>query len=311
MGLSVRDLALECVSHLGEENDLDGTMPAGSLTALANCINAALEEMRSEAQSLFRQTLGIQWTPATTGTVNVTAGEAQLTLGTLTAPDDGCTVMVAGDASFNELRAEPTEDGSYLLLHPYSGTTGTVNCTAYGDSVQLDAAVDRVLGAMLLHERRPLQILSSREQWMDWQSLSGRRDYGFHSLIQTLRRQPGDPRAVWVESFLDPEGGAILYRARCAPLPDSTYRATLEVLAAVRQIQQEDWADGAEVFLPVPGGRDYSILRPIVLQKWSGTPWFKNAESRQEIAAQYMRAMDQLRAFKANAAAPIRTRVMP
>ncbi len=250
-------------------------------------------------------------TPAAAGTVNVTQGEAQLTLGTLAAPDDGCTVNIAGDLTLNEIRAEPTESGSYLLLHPYSGGSGTVNCTAYGDSCALDTAVDRVLGALLLTERRALQVLSSRQEWMEWQSLSGSADYGFGALSQTTRRQPGIPRAVWVESFLDPEGGPIVYRARCAPLPDSTYRATLEVLAAVRSIQPEDWADGADVYLPVPGGRDHTILRPIVLQKWSGTPWFANDKARQEIATQYGRALEQLRQFRGNAAAPVRMRILP
>lgn len=311
MALSVRDVGIEMVSYLGDESTMDGNLPVGARTFMLNCVNAALERMRAECPQLFKQTLGFQWTQAVSGTVNATSGSEVVTLGTLPAPDDGCTIKIGGVT--NEIRASVTEDGSYLLLHPYTGSSGLVECTVYGDSVLLDADVDTVLSvAMDRGRRRWLDILGSREEWVRVGSLCSSFDYGGSADGNIGERQPGLPRGVWVESFADQAGGPIRYRARVAPLPNADYRATMEIVPVMREAEDEDFNLGADTFLPVPANRYHTIFRPLVLYAWFRSPWVKVVpEVRKAINEEYASAIPRMEALKAHANAPFRTEIWP
>lgn len=307
---SVRDLAIRMASHLGPQQQLDEPtgyeLPLYAKPVMVECINDAVEEMRVLCPSMFKQTLGVTWTPAATVSAAVTSGEHEITFPNGEEPDDGCTISLGGDNSLNEVRESPTEDGTYLLLHPYTGASGTVSATLYGDSVLLEQSVDRVLSGSIAHERRPLAVATSRDEWMRWMIQSfGRRDYGIYSAGRIdAQRQTGIPRAVWIDAQLDENDSRTRYRARCAPMPDNTYRATLEALIAPRAATEDDLADGADVYLPVPGNR-YNLLSALTMNQWAGSAWFKNESARKTIAQNYAKAVTELREFSPDAGATV------
>lgn len=53
---------------------------------------------------------------------------------------------------------------------------------------------------------------------------------------------------------------------------------------------------------PVPGHREYNILRALCLFHWSNSPWFKNEQARAGIMQGYQNAVEQLKGFRNNAA---------
>lgn len=371
------------------------TGPTAAQTAYkVNSINAGLEDMRAFSPQSFRATVDLTWTQGvalTTTVSGVTLGPSA-TFANYTA---GCSLNISGDATFNELASVGDGAIASTAIFAYTGTPGSVGMTIWGDCVKLATSVDRVIGGALLHERRPLDILGSRAEWLAWQRLNGvyPYDYGFGSLsVQpTVARQPGVPRALWLETVLN--GNAIEYRARCTPLPNADYRATLDVQTMPAVIAADDisatlgvtitgilspdatgdytqvgtfvggspfYKDALDTYLlfftgggwvlqdfakgfsdsadrwdfttssvspagtyaaqgantgtatvtvtaasvtrPVPGHREYNILRALCLFHWSNSPWFRNDAARAGIAQGYQNAVDQLKGFRNNAA---------
>lgn len=388
MALTILDIA----------NDLDAHvqyLPTGRTAAqtayMVNAINAGLEDMRAFSPQSFRSTIELTWTKGvalTTTVSGVTLGP-NVTFANYTA---GCSLNISGDSTFNELAAVGDGSVASTAIFAYTGTPGSQGMTVWGDCVKLATSVDRVIGGALLHERRNLQILSSRAEFLAYQRLYGiyPYDYGFGNLsVQpSIIRQPGVPRGVWLEAVLN--GNAIEYRARCSPLPNADYRATLNVQIMPAIITASDLsagsvtvtgtltpdatgvyaiagldADGLPFYTragttlftlghtggftdtwylrpagsagywtgpngnnpsgaytpsnttgtatitasgsvastrPVPGHRDYNILRALCLYHWSMSPWFRNDQVRPLIAQGYQNAVDQLRGFRNNAA---------
>jgi hypothetical protein len=254
--------------------------------------------------------VGITWTAAQTGTVLVSNGSADFTLETLGAPQDGCSIDIEGDATFNELRSDPNRAGVFTLLHPFAGQSGVQPATCYGDSVPLQLTVDRVLGALLLHERQPLALVSTRDEWLRWQGCTYGHDFNRRLAEPPIVRRPGVPQAVWLETNLNPAGGEITYRARCAPMPNGDFRATLDVQTMPVEIGEADLAESATTFLPVPGRRTYGILRALALYHWSSSPWFRNDAARPGINTDYQNALRQLSDFTSNARTAVRSAVV-
>lgn len=204
-----------------------------------NTINRSLEEIRVLCPQELRVTVPITWTHGTAITAAIS--------GTSMGPDAafanyaaGCSINIDGDASFNELATVGDGAAVSRAMFPYSGTAGSHVVNIYGDCVKLDATVDRVLGCEILHERRPLQVLNNRADWLAYQRLDGYgfRDYGINDTLPNVVRKPGVPRAVWVETCL--HGNEIEYRAHCSPLPNGDFRATLDVATMAEDITTDD-----------------------------------------------------------------------
>jgi hypothetical protein len=360
---------------------------AAQTAGIVDAINAGLEDMRNFSPQSFRATIPLTWTPG----VSLTAAVAGTSIGPSATFADyaaGCSLNIAGDDTFNELATVGDASTASSALFPYSGTSGSKAITIYGDCVKLGATVDRVIGCALGHERRPLDILGSRAEWHAYQRLSGYgADYGGPLIQPAVVRQPGIPRGIWLETVLN--GSAIEYRARCAPLPNVDFRATLDVQTMPESVTSDDISgvngvvvtgavtpaamngtytpfgsdeNGNQVYLfngppvcfvgrsggtwglqaisgvagwggpattspagsyspsygtadgtltvaiasaatrPVPGHRDYNILRALCLYHWSGSPWFRNDAARAVINQGYTNAVEQLKGFRPNAA---------
>ena len=308
MPLSVNGIGRDCLAHIRLAT---GGITADQKSYLANTINRALEEMRERSPQTFRATVEVTWTAAKTGTVVVSNGSADMTLGSLPVPGDGCTININTDSTFNEVTLDPQRPEVYPLLAPFAGVSGVQPATTYGDSVVLDITVDRVLGGFLLHEQRPLAIVNSRFEWMAYQGCTfPDKDYGCHDLsLLKIQREPGIPRAVWIEPVALPSADRIIYRARCAPAPNADYRATMDVQTMPIEVSESDLDPENVRLLPVPGGRVYGILRALALYHWSASPWFRNDAARPGITTDYQNALRQLGDFQANARSVVRMAV--
>jgi len=299
MPLNALSIANDCLAHIGSQ--IGDDLPAGALNYLVNSLNQSLEEMRVKVPSMFRQTISVNFTGKSQGTINVANGDTSCTPNALVPPSNGCTIVISGDATYNEIRVDPNgELGSYQLLVPYGGFTGTQEATVWGDSVTLDAGfVDHVIGAVLLHDRRPLVVLNSRPDWLSAQTAWHVGDYGptIVNSAPAIRRQPNVPEAIWLDTYLDastmPE-----YKVRVAPLPSGNWAVDVDVAIIPDEVTADDLQPGADFYFPVPGGRVYTIFRSLALYHWSGSPFFANQAARAVINQSYQDAVQQLEHFR-------------
>lgn len=301
MPLSAQSIANDCLSHIGVQ--ITDPLPAGALSYLTNCLNQSLEEMRVKQPMMFRQTITVNFTGGLGGTINVAAGSQVCTLGTLAAPQNGCTIVIGGDSAYNEIRARPA--GGYQLLVPYAGMTGLQSAICYGDSVVLDTSIiDHAIGAVLLHDRKKLAVLTARQDWLGAQEAIWVGDYRFPMTGQgpnsapVIRRQPTVPEAIWLDTYQAVESGsAPEYKVRCAPLPNGNWAVDLDVSIIPTEVDQSSLTSG-NFYFPVPGGRVYTIFRALALYHWSGSPFFANQAARKIIEQGYADAVMQLEQFR-------------
>lgn len=242
MSLTIRDIAVDMDSHV--RYGVAGKSDEQTAYQVAT-INRALEEIRVLCPQELRDTVPVVWTPGAPVSTTI-SGSSVGPIAALANYAAGCSVNIDGDASFNSLATAGDGSTAATLLFPYSGTTGTHTVTLYGDCVKLGTTVDHVLGGELLHERRPLDILNTRADWLAYQRLWGlgysNYDYGINQVLPNVVRQPGVPRGIWLETCLN--GNAIEYRVHCAPMPNDTYRATLDVATMAADITADDIVDG-------------------------------------------------------------------
>ena len=82
-------------------------------------------------------------------------------------------------------------------------------------------------------------------------------------------------------------------RLRLAPLPTAEDRLTLEALIAAPTFATADIYAGGNpsadpgTKIPVPAPYALSVFLPVVLQRLTGSPYWKNAEAQPEIKRQY------------------------
>lgn len=251
MPLTILDIATDLDSHVIYANS---GRTAAQTAYLVNSINAGLEDLRAHSPQSFRQTVEIVW-KAPIGITTTVSGASMGPSDSFAGYNPGCTLNIAGDATFNELAAAGDGSTAATAIFADTGTPGSKLVTLWGDCIKLGATVDHVVGGSLLHERRPLEVLASRNEWLAFQRFNGvyPYDYGFGSIgVQpTINRQPGVPRGIWLETVLN--GNEIEYRARCAPLPNQDYRATLEVQGIADSITAADVAVSAAYPVTVAG----------------------------------------------------------
>ncbi len=297
MSLTAQAIARECLAYLGEFN-LDtftsfGTARTAILARIARDINAGLQGIYRERSDLFRQRPGLAVPAPETQTVGVTQGSATITIGTPYATTlAGQTCNVGGVW---------TEVSGTTLLNKWTGASGSVSMTVYGDSAPLDAGFVRVLGNMTRDGNVPLSPIANRAQF----NAAGCYGWGDSDYGRPLRPSSGSfphridsPAAWWVEPVAST---TFALRLRVAPLPDRAYSLAYDAEVKPAAITTANFGSESTdpgVTFPLPGDMAESLLLPLVLQSWSGSPWFKDAEHRAEIARRAADAQRQLSNFR-------------
>jgi hypothetical protein len=286
----------------------DGVTPVSVANAssseqqwLALAITQAIQEMHGIKPDAWRQRPGITLSAPIAGTATVTFGSTACSLGTLTVPNDGCTVRFSSGID-NELNSNGS--GGYVLRRPHDGESGTLTATLWQDCwVAADGTqYENVLGDVLANEvpivvartMKEVEMCRWRYPW---------RDYGAGNL-QTRLRFAGRVLAVVFEPWTSPFTSQMQTRLRFTPMPaaqtviDANLQVAAQVITAADILADGVGSDPAPVTFWTPAGLDESILTAIALQKWTISPFFRTDSARKGIDLQYTRAVDRLRDFR-------------
>lgn len=300
--------ALDLVGTLLDYIDVHDGNPAtpAQYRAAANAINGAAQEIFTEGPAhVRRREFSTQVNGPKAVTFGASQGSTSISGFTQFQPwMSGCSIRMAGEAYDNEIVDART------LLQPYQGPdSAAASGTVYADAINAPAGVVGVLNQPRLADIRTLTPAPSRDAFNKanyWHE----GDYGEAVLtIQARRKWVGQPHTFWVDTVYlptppagtEPGIGESLYqpdphpaqpaiRIRLAPYPDGAYVLKYDAEVAPPLVTAGMLADpaaaGAFVF-QLPGNFTEGMLLPFALQRWTGSPWFKNEEALAEIGRQY------------------------
>lgn len=305
--VTVRALALRLLRDFGVTS-LNPASPSGQPFPIeptdpddiVGVINSSLQDYSGDAPLESKeQNLGAYLNAPTTVTLSVTNASNVIT--TFTGYQSwmlGCTIRIAGDPQDNEMTSQT------VLARPYTGsTTSSAEATVYGDAVQLDGTVAKVLNPVSLPNQSPLIACTDRWTFM---RMSGyplvvnadgtAYGYPFFWFVQKIISRP---RFWYLEGAYTAGLAYVPRRIRVAPMPDMAYSMAYKAASAAwgigaLDIDTGDHTTDPGIQFPISDGLVESILMPICRQKLSGLPQFKNDACRPEIARAYKKANEKL-----------------
>jgi hypothetical protein len=221
-------------------------------------------------------------------TVTLAAGESWIL---------GCSIKFTGEP-WNEIIAWNNATKVATLLNPFI-SAGSGSGTVYCDSVAVDSDVLQVLEPVAIADGKPLVAVSNLNaihsgQYQYWRD----DDYARGRTLTTASRDTSildHPNAYWIDSMWR-VSGAPAKRFRLAPMPAVAavlnYRARIQppvlVTADIYDEGDPDEDPGTEI--PFDDALARSVFQPIARQIFTGSPMFKSAEAKKEIAAGYEKA---------------------
>lgn len=283
---SVQDIAKYLLSYtdLGEGDPLSCASETQK-AFLCSVITGALQEVHSIKPEAFRGRLGFTLAAPESGTAVVTAGSTSVDLSSWGNKDLRGRTFRMGSA-LNQIAPSESAPGNAFIL-PWDGMSGTAGISVYGDAILIGSDAFSVMGDVHLEGYGPLRPCPDRSTYTAYRDELWGLDYGLRPYAMTVTRNTGIPESWWTETACLPTGHTQLY-LRFAPLPEREYQVSFDVAYCPREISTND-LEGS-IPLPVPGRFFDGILIPYALQRWTGSPWFRNAEAREEIARQYKTA---------------------
>ena len=298
--MTVRQMGLRLLHFIGvtqlaaqssPESDLENLQPS-DLGEVCTAINGGMQELWDLAPSEMRERRmgGVLHGP-TQVTLAVTQYSTAISaLTTWAAWMAGCTIRISGEDQDNEI------SNSTTLASPYMGTSGTVQATVYGDCIQLDGTIGKVVTPVEIPNLIPLTPATSRADFYKYIGAPGVTTtagsampyFGFRRIVQR-------PIAWFVEGYHDPALPYLPRRLRVGPLPDSTYAISYRVsinppLYSAADIDNGDHTTDPGTTFPIPNQWVESILLPFALIRYTASPSFKNDAKVQEIGRQYQLA---------------------
>lgn len=269
--------------------------PAAHQQWIANSITKAIQAMHGAKPDAWRRRPGITLVAPITGTATVTTGSTAVTLGTLTVPNDGCTVRFSSGID-NEINSDGS--GGWQLRRPHDGLTGTLQATLWHDCWPAADGVtyENILGDVLANEVKIIVAATLDEVELNRFSFPW-FDYGRGS-AQTRLRLAGRVLAVVFEPWANPNSSQIQTRLRFTPMPDAqtVIDANLQVASQVITVANL-LATSPYIYFQTPAHLDESILQPIAMKKWSSSPFFRTDDARKGIDEEYKEALNRLRDF--------------
>lgn len=264
--------------------DVDGLGSASDRQRrfLATIITGALQELFAKRPESFKQRIGATIQAPKSESVLLTAGSTTADFSAFGRDIRGASVKISG--AFNQVRPAVASPGSELLM-PWTGATGTHTVTVYGDSILVD---NPVLGDVQLEGYGPLKPVPDRATLTAARDEYRISDYGMRPPTIARRRFSGMPEVWWAETASIAGSTPQIY-LHFAPLPEREYRVTFDLLVNPVNMEAAD-LDDTDLALPVPDDFVDSIVIPYVLQRWTGSPWFRNNDAKPEIGRQYKTA---------------------
>lgn len=197
-------LANRLAPDLSEKSLSD--LPADVLLQILDAINGGIQKMDAIAPFETKTTTAsLALAAPLTVSIGVTDASATITGTTFTDDQLGRTIKVDGDSIENQI-VGPTS-----LLHPYSGTTGTVSATIYSDAVPLPEPYRRLVN--------------------DPHILETNRDLVNERCRFTRGKQIAEPTRYWMEANARNRNPSAPSVIRFDTLPGQAYRMQVEVEA--------------------------------------------------------------------------------
>ncbi len=160
----------------------------------------------------------------------------------------------------------------------------------------LDATVAEVLDQVFIADGRRLVARNNRADL-----LGGVRefpDYGRRLRWNSAKPSTGSPHCYWVEDFLCTNGEHVsARRLRVMPIPTTATQITFDVRLRAPVVEVSELGDDSTDSGKVPViANDHveSLLRPLFLKRWAGSPWFRDEVARKSIEEDAARANARL-----------------
>lgn len=281
---TVADIANICFDY----TDVAGVAGATNRMKEAVCvaITGGMQEMFSKRPELFRVRQGKNLEAPLQVNTSLTSGS---TAANFSTSNDlrGCTFK--SSTGWNQVAPGASSPGN-AILRAWEGSTGSQSLRVYGDAFLLGTDILQVMGDVHLDGYGPLRPAPDRATYTAYRDEAWRLDYGSRPPGVSQPRWAGLPEVWWAEPVVLAASTQIYLRF--APIPDRAYSISYDLGLKPRAVVPAD-IEG-EVSVPMPGDLYESVLIPYVLQRWTGSPWFRNAEARAEIARQVKEARNIL-----------------
>ena len=282
----VAEICLDYISTADVSASLGSSTP-GQRRSLISIITAALQVCYSRAPEAFAGQAGAIIPPPTNCTITVINGSPVITITGYPYDARGRNFQFGGQY----YQVAITGPGTTELVEPWTGTSGNIAATVYGDAIELISTFHHLLGDVIVQGSGPLFAAPDRQSFLNIRDGTTTGDYGSRGAVARRPNSPDVPEAYWVEeAFLST--GTKRY-IRIAPFPNFSSRMNYTVEYKPREISVADLSD-ASIVLPMPGDFVDSIFVPLVLQRWTGSPWFRNESAKSEIARQFKEALQLL-----------------
>lgn len=211
--------------------------------------------------------------------IQVTYGSKTVTTpvaGTLPAWSLRCTIRFSGDAVDNEIASLDDTGTTFQTKLPYSGVSGSVTATIYGDCLNLDPSVAAISPpVVILGEHELIALRGQRDIQTFSPSIGHNRSpvsgQALDSYVVAEQRDVDVPIGYLVESGFNPLGQTVT-ALRVSPLPDKAYTLQFDKKKLPPRIQS--LTPGTDL-IPVPQEYAESIFLPLLRYQFTSQKQFE------------------------------------
>lgn len=296
MSLSIQALANRMLAFNGIAAYTSTPMPSGMLESIAAAMTAGISEASGEAPNLFTHPVQYRLKAPITGTITVTNGSANFTLGTLAEAYSGGRILIDGETTYRRCF---TNVATHSFTGAYVGTSGTKNCTMWMDGITIGG---QQMGDAYANDQKLVRV-TNMEEIVSYPSNRRRFPYGDPIPPSRILVTPesGVPRFTWTESVYYATWASVPKFQFFYPMPSAAYdintRETYTQAVSVTDIN----SGGTILF---PSELDELCLVPIIFHHWRRSPFAKDNAAVGAIAADYPTALDRLRKYAAQLGVP-------
>lgn len=251
--LSIKDIAL---------------LPGDDALHLLDAINSGLQSFYAVAPSIYKQTtLSGVFRAAQQVTITVALGANTFTGYTASYQSKGYTIRIDGDEMDNEIVA------ANGLLDNYMGESGTKSATIWGDVVQLNTVIDRLISDPKLDTG---DVLLKDDELQP----------------KGEKRRIGRPSRYRIEAVGQSQAGDPAFLLRVDTLPDNDYRVRIDAELAPAKIGFLDLTN--PVVLPIDDAMVELCLLPLCASELTDSALWQSPDAKRDVLLRAERALQNI-----------------
>ena len=224
----------------------------------------------------------------------------------------GCSILISGEATWNQIVSY--SGTTVTLRNPIINGAGTnVSAQVFCDSISLPSNVLQVLPPVALADAYELSPVKNENElncvvYDYWRT----EDYGRNASTNRAQRRTNEspaPRVYWNDTYYGGGATAGAQRLRLGPMPTAdnilNYRARI---STPRYVTADIHSGGtpASVEIPVRADLADTVLMPIIRQRFTVSPLFRNDSALPEIKRDYEAAYAIAKKMRPQGASGIR-----